>query len=144
MPELYRIADEEMQVVRLDDGCPRCHLSFADFRLIPWKIDRVQRSRKPGSKLPPHTLCVGRGTMFGNRIASTKRRPNSLKFRFDGRVYDVPHDRAKKLFYEWIRQPSQKEIIEKFLSRCRDERIEHLACWCRNDMPCGRVDRNLE
>lgn len=87
----------------------------------PWLIDRVQRRRTKGSKLPPRTLCVTRGTLFGN------------PFRVEDQHAPTKHAQrnlAVLKFNEWIKAPEQADLVQKFIRRCRDEHIEHIACFC--------------
>ncbi len=104
---------------------------------------RLQRSRAKGSKLPPNTVCVTRGTKYGNPF----------------RVRPASHQAA----YYSCR--TKRECFERFLeeSRClicggtmltdpvrgyeitledvrRELRGKNLGCWCR--LPAaGEPDR---
>lgn len=81
-------------------------------------MQRVQRKRTKGWKMPPNTVYVGRPTMWGNRAPVTDR---------EGRAYTV----AK--FREWV----ATEAGWAWKGRARIElRGKNLACWCRLDQPC--------
>lgn len=86
-------------------------------------MDRVQRTRAKGSKLPPNTLCVTRGTLFGNG-------------------YKIIHNNAESRqtvvnrFRSHINNPLFGWKVKAFIERCEREGIEHLACWCKPDEIC--------
>ena len=79
-------------------------------------MDRVQRTRTKGTKLPPNTLCVTRGTLFGN--------PFKKKFAREG------NQRVVQEFREWIHQPQQAKLRKDFIWACENMNVEHIACWC--------------
>jgi hypothetical protein len=84
-------------------------------------MNRVQRTRTKGAKLPPHTLCVTRGTLFGNdyKISATESRADVVK-----------------RFRSHINNPIFNWKVEAFFEKCKRERIEHLACWCNINDEC--------
>jgi len=84
-------------------------------------MNRVQRTRKKGAKLPPYTLCINRGTRFGNRFKM-----------------NTEDDREKviSLFRDWVTHKNQAALRRDFLSTCWYEGIENLACFCPPDKPC--------
>ena len=83
-------------------------------------ITRVSRSREAGAKLPPHTLCVTRGTHFGNDVGKCKT------------------SRAAQVaaFEAWIWQPEQAGLRHEFTERVECEGIRHIACWCKAGDQC--------
>jgi len=83
-------------------------------------MDRVQRKRTKGFKLPPNTLCVTRGTQFGN----------------PSKVIDGNNEGAVELFRRWVNKPEQAGLRELFIQTCEAGSIEHLACFCRPDLAC--------
>jgi hypothetical protein len=85
-------------------------------------MNRVQRTRTKGAKLPPHTLCVTRGTLFGN--------PIKKKFAREG------NQRVVAEFREWVYQPQQAKLRKDFIWACKTMDIEHLACWCNINDEC--------
>ncbi len=85
-------------------------------------MDRIQRTRNKGSKLPPNTLCVTRGTSFGNPFRKHYARESG--------------DRVVKLFCEWIYRPAQAKERKDFIWACKNMDVKHLACWCRLDEVC--------
>lgn len=99
-------------------------------------MDRVQRSRKKGFRLPPHTLCVTRGTHFGNKYKIVK--PGYGYVIHGDDLITVPYFSNKKdategaveLFYEWLKRPEQDALCKEFIARCVNEKIEHIACFC--------------
>ncbi len=85
-------------------------------------MDRIQRTRNKGSKLPPNTLCVTRGTYFGNPFKKSYARESG--------------DRVVNLFREFMKRDSQKKTIREFIGMCEVLDIKHLACWCKPDEVC--------
>lgn len=83
-------------------------------------MDRIQRKRERGFRLPKNTLCVDRGGKYGNpyRMAADTNRSIVIDlFRFDLKS----------------RRP---EMIQKFIDECEKKGIEHIACFCPVDVPC--------
>lgn len=79
-------------------------------------MKRIQRSREAGAKLPAGTLCVTRGTHFGNPFKVKYARENPA--------------RVVAEFRQWIHKPEQRWIINEFLQRCAMGDYQYLACWC--------------
>lgn len=79
---------------------------------------RIQRSRAPGSKLPPNTVCVtrGPGMKWGNPFivgeAPWGREPFTV-------------ETSIAAFREWIKGRDLSEL-----------RGKNLACWCKLGAPC--------
>lgn len=78
---------------------------------------RIQRKRTKGWKMPPHTVYVGRPTIFGNPFFVTdKYTPESCVKRFE----------------KWItmESPMILRTAQKLLTG------KNLACWCPLNQPC--------
>jgi hypothetical protein len=106
---------------------------------------RIQRRRVKGWKLPPNTICVTRGTGFGNpfgigflmKMGRGDGRGGFMYLRCASQEYndgtfvevrDAEH--AVELFREYRRRyPLHPADIEKL-------RGKNLACFCRLDQPC--------
>lgn len=78
-------------------------------------MDRVQRKRTKGSKLPPHTLVVTRGTRWGNPFKAEN---------------EADKDRVVIEFTAWIKEPEQNNLIRSFVRHCEIYKIQHIACFC--------------
>lgn len=78
-------------------------------------VDRVQRKRTRGSKLPPNTKYVGRPTEHGNSFTG---------------------ENAYDLFDKLIRTAiaENAEWLPEYIDKLRG--YDHLACWCALDTPC--------
>ena len=91
---------------------------------------RVQRSRKKGSRLPPNTVCVSRGTKWGN------------PYKLDGyklKGFDLKeHDEAKRALavrdFEGGLHMGRLKFTEEDVKR--ELRGKNLACWCPLDKQC--------
>ena len=79
-------------------------------------IQRVQRSRKKGSRLPPKTLCIGRGVSYPN--------PYTEK--------EFGLERCLLLYEGWLNY--QCVYVRGYLDGLRD--YDYIACWCPMDKPC--------
>jgi len=86
------------------------------------KIDRIQRSREKGAKLPPNTLCITRPSQFGNPFKKKYANENNY--------------RVVKLFKEWLYKPEQYPLRIEFIEWCKRDGIKHLACWCKPEEFC--------
>lgn len=84
-------------------------------------MNRFQRTSKPGVKLDPHTLCVNRGTHFGNPFVMRN---------------EADRDRVVIEFREWLKQPEQDALCREFIQRCLKDGIEHIACFCPVESVC--------
>lgn len=74
---------------------------------------RIQRKRTKGWKMPPNTVYVGRGSLWGNPYTVEKH----------GRTQAVALYR-------------QMYAGRGCLKLTRDLRGKNLACWCALDHPC--------
>lgn len=75
-------------------------------------VQRIQRSRKKGARLPPHTLCVTRPGIYGNPFKTVDE------------------------FRTWIYLSYQEPLRECFIAECKRKGIENLACWCPLTAEC--------
>lgn len=79
------------------------------------KPRRVQRKRTKGFKLPPNTVCVNRGTQWGN------------PFPVNG---DVDAAMSCKLFQSFIDNLRKAGRLAEYLAPLRGK---NLACFCPED-----------
>lgn len=87
---------------------------------------RIQRSRKKGSKLPENTVCVTRPSRWGNPFVVGK------------------FGTAQECVDEYVKQflaPHENPIINEIIERNRRTVVEQLkgkniACWCKIGDPC--------
>lgn len=84
-------------------------------------MDRIQRRRERGFRLPPNTLCVDRTSKYGNPYKMTVDTAEERQFVIRMFKSDL-----------WWR----KELVREFLSECEEKGIEHIACFCPLDVPC--------
>lgn len=82
------------------------------------KPRRIQRKRVKGWKMPPNTVYVGRGSVWGN----PHRAPTSDAV---GRAYAVVQ------FRQYC--PKQSDLAS---AARRILRGKNLACWCAINQPC--------
>ena len=73
-------------------------------------IKRIQRKRTKRFKLPPNTVCVNRGTKWGNPF----------------RVEDYGRDEAIAKFREYARDWDVTELTQ----------VDNIACFCKVGEPC--------
>lgn len=99
-------------------------------------MNRVQRKRTPGYRLPPKTLCVTRGTKWGNRWRVKPDGANWLvtdgerQFRFDSK-------HQAHLFAVMAFQGEMTPVlIRQFIEVCQERGIENVACFCPPELPC--------
>lgn len=107
---------------------------------------RIQRKRVKGFKLPPNTICVTRGTEFGNpfkiggwyKIGSGKRAGEFMWIqcydKFDaereGYIEADTVEKALEMYRTMLeRYPFSDDKIEKL-------RGKNLACFCKEGSPC--------
>lgn len=94
-------------------------------------LERIQRKRTKGFRLPPNTVCVDRSTKFGNP--------------FDWREgVEIGNERwAKGVAVDLLREainyparfpdktvPTRQQIRDALAGK------EFVACWCKLDEPC--------
>ena len=103
-------------------------------------MQRVQRSRKKGAKLPANTRCVNRPTKWGNPYKIEKRGKSYIieDIRTDkthGKLYENKNDAAAlavELFTVYIKKELQKGNLN--LNELRT--FDNLACVCSLQAPC--------
>lgn len=91
---------------------------------------RIQRQRKTGWRKPPNTICVTRGTLWGNPFVVRDDLPPGAKV---GMSYFAVANvtEAVDTFREYIKECP--DLIEKAK---RNLRGKDLACWCAPGEPC--------
>lgn len=111
---------------------------------------RVQRRRTKGWRMPPNTVYVGRGTVWGNPVVCT---PHGCELKPCGCQECEPYRCCVKVFREYITSgiegrasftgsfvialdgmagyPHRNEMVR----RLPELRGKNLACWC-GDKPC--------
>lgn len=91
---------------------------------------RIQRQRTRGWKKPPNTVCVTRGTLWGNPFVVRPDLETGDKIGMN--YFAVPSvDDAVAVYREFMEQ--QPDFQEKAK---RNLRGKDLACWCALDAPC--------
>jgi len=118
------------------------------------KVTRIQRSRAKGAKLPPRTVCVGRGSNWGNPFRVVEKKIGGKLLFPIVVVGDNP--RARLLKYEHYKEGARTKTealaeatrlhrlyrealetkTEQLLEALRRRHPQHLACWCSLDSPC--------
>lgn len=85
---------------------------------------RVQRKRTKGFKLPENTVCVTRGTKWGNpyKIGET--------IHFEGMDMLISDNEWSVTFFQWHLTQNLKTQIKAELKG------KNLACFCPLDKPC--------
>ena len=86
----------------------------ASFNVPP---QRIQRSRRKGSRIPPNTVCVGRPGRFGNPFS----------------VEEHGREQAIQMYEAWIQQPDQQSLL---IDARETLRGKNLGCWCRPGLAC--------
>lgn len=91
--------------------------------------ERIQRQRVRGWRKPANTVCVTRGTLWGNPFVV---RPDLEPGSKVGQYFAVP-DVAEAIatYRELLVQ--KPEIVEKARKNLAGK---NLACWCALDEPC--------
>lgn len=93
---------------------------------------RIQRKRSRGWKMPPNTIYVGRGTIFGN--------PH--KINEPGVKFCTPADVVRKFRFavEIELEPAEGTpaypYARKIVENLHKLRGKNLACFCPLDQPC--------
>lgn len=95
-------------------------LLAAVFENAAQKPRRLQRKRVKGFRLPANTVCVTRGTRFGN------------PFRVGVEATDNAH--AVALFRDWLEtEPEGRAMTEAAREKLAGK---NLACYCKEGEPC--------
>jgi hypothetical protein len=115
---------------------------------------RIQRKRSKGWKMPENTVCVSRGTKWGNPFRVMGKNTDLFcdashrrKILDPWVIYDFDEEepatvkRAVELFRRWLTQDlNAAGIVRPCLFTEEDIRRElrgkNLVCWCRLDQPC--------
>lgn len=104
-------------------------------------MKRIQRKRTKGFRLPPNTVCINRGTMWGNPFPV-------------GELFD--REAAIDMFEMCLKDPTAIdwgyiELVMSKVSKSRDIRghfenmrkhladlkgVDYLACFCEEGKPC--------
>ena len=93
---------------------------------------RVQRQRTKGWHMPPNTVYVGRGSIWGNpfRVGASR----------GDRLPPLTAEQAVRLFRRWLTSPVSQPIwsVDRavILNNLHQLRGHNLACWCPLDQPC--------
>lgn len=105
---------------------------------------RIQRKRTKGFKLPENTICVTRGTKFGNPFQIGgwfKVGKNNYGYGMawsrqlqgpgvNGYVYIKDNEDAVNMYKKYIEEwPLKKELLDQLKGH-------NLACFCPLDKPC--------
>jgi Domain of unknown function (DUF4326) len=106
-------------------------------------MQRIQRKRTPGWRMPPGAKYVGRPTDLGNPYKVTKKDgifwvtgPGIVQWAFPDKISAI--EAAVNLYRDYL----PREIAAGRLS-LEELRGHDLACFCRLDQPC-HVDVILE
>jgi hypothetical protein len=88
---------------------------------------RVQRSRRKGAKLPPNTVCVTRGTRWGNpfRVGTHEYENGDFTLSRSGAVAAFKHYLKHEPEGRALARAAKKEL-----------RGKNLACFCPLDKVC--------
>jgi uncharacterized protein DUF4326 len=103
-------------------------------------VQRIQRKRTKGWRMPPNTVYVGRGSRYGNPWRLLNEEGFPLIEHIDGRCVSVPDD-------DW--DAAEQKVVDLFREQCLDGlplaplRGKNLACWCGIGKPC-HADALLE
>ena len=90
--------------------------------------ERIQRKRTKGWRMPENTICVTRGTQFGNPYPVGR-----LVIHVDDRDHFVDDAaEALRLYREWLAWQAKRG----YALPVHQLRGKNLACWCPLDQPC--------
>lgn len=95
---------------------------------------RIQRKRTKGWKMPPNTVYVGSGSVWGNPYRVTKTANGCWKVEragFDATLFE-PNRKLEALKFA----VNMFGIYMQNYHRVTDLRGKNLACWCPLDQPC--------
>lgn len=97
--------------------------------------ERIQRKRSKGWKMPPNTVAVTRGTIWGNPFSVAPGvRPGSTVGGARGYIAVPTVDDAVACFAEML--ACDGPAADALRSRLPELRGKDLACWCPLDQPC--------
>ena len=93
---------------------------------------RIQRKREKGWRLPENTVCVTRGTHYGNPFKIGTLQPHPLEYL--GMVYVESNQHATVLFDNWLDcAPVGKELLKRIK---RELPGKNVACFCHPEDYC--------
>jgi|JI10StandDraft_1071094.scaffolds.fasta_scaffold780101_1 hypothetical protein len=96
---------------------------------------RIQRKRTKGWQMPPNTVAVTRGTIWGNPFSVCPDIKPGTSVGGAHHYIAVPTvEDAVQCFREMM--ISDGETSEALRKRLPELRGKNLACWCRLDQPC--------
>lgn len=89
---------------------------------------RIQRKRTKGWSMPPNTVYVGRGSIFGNPFKVGLH--GDAKECVDKYInYMLPYSHEKGTLYEFYISVCNLELIQTLKGK-------NLACWCKENEIC--------
>lgn len=95
---------------------------------------RIQRSRKPGFRLPPNTVCINRGTKFGNPFTVDEYGREKAIANFN-ECLTYPH-----MVYYYFDEIEATTQYNRFvwMSEHLDiiRHADYIACFCPLDVAC--------
>lgn len=97
---------------------------------------RIQRKRTKGWRLPANTVCVTRGTRWGNpwRIG---HKLHVLTGKERGQEITIDRKRAVKMFRDMLCCKPKAPAIAKVRAEIRECLAgKNLACWCKEGDLC--------
>lgn len=100
-------------------------------------MDRIQRKRTKGFKLPPNTLVITRGTPFGNQW-KVEQASCGCYYVSDGIESHLFVNKSTSVLHavKFFKKELTPELKQKFIDTCVKKNIQHLACFCSVDSPC--------
>ena len=101
-------------------------------------MERVQRSRKKGSRLPLKTKCVNRGTKWGNPFRVVDKKEKGFHVIRDEVVIAGSESKEDAIAISVNLYASHlKEMIDAGELHLSDfDGFEHIACFCKIDAAC--------
>ncbi len=100
------------------------------------KLLRVQRKRTKGFKLPPNTVCVNRGTMWGNPFRVGDVIPTSLICILDPKDYEAFIAIEKILTNEDAVYLFRKYMVYELSEFIHVLKGKNVACFCKLSDAC--------
>ena len=91
---------------------------------------RIQRKRTKGFRLPPNTVCVTRGTKWGNPWKVGHR----LRDLATGNEFTIDQKMAVEMYRNMITRGKGKAAVKLMIQT--ELRGKNLACYCRPGTPC--------
>lgn len=100
---------------------------------------RVQLSRRKGWRLPPHTICVARPSLWGNPFHVA-----DVLDAYHGNAAEAAADCVRSFRTALRREAFAKELdnpaafpwARRIVDALPQLRGKNLACWCALDAPC--------